>query len=73
LTSYYTTLHIKTDNRVDYLRLPKFFKSITQIDLIDIDTKTTVNPINSDEQETYFHFDFLDNKLISSEVKIRII
>ncbi len=73
LTSYYTTLHIESDTRKDYIRIPKFFKSLLHIELIDVDTKTVVNPISSDETEEYFHFEFLDNKLITSESKIRII
>lgn len=73
LTSYYTTLHIASDTRKDYLRIPKFFKSIQHIELIDVDIKTVVNPINTSVEEEYFHFDFLDEKLIASTLKIRII
>lgn len=73
LSAYYSTLHIETDTRVDSLRIPKFFKSLLHIELVDVDAKTVINPINLDEEATYYHFDFLDNKLVSSTVKIRII
>ena len=73
LSAYYSTLHIETDTRVDFLRIPKFFKSLTNIELIDVDTKTVINPVNLDEEAEYYHFDFLDDKLVSSTAKIRII
>jgi len=73
LSAYYSTLHIETDTRVDFLRIPKFFKSLANIELIDVDTKTVINPVNLDEEAEYYHFDFLDDKLVSSTAKIRII
>jgi len=73
LSAYYSTLHVSSDSRVDFLRIPKFFKSIQQVELVDIDTKTVINPVNLDETELYYHFDFLDNKLVASTIKIRII
>lgn len=73
LSAYYSTLHIETDARVNFLRIPKFFKSISHIELVDIDTNTIINPINLDEEVDYYHFDFLDTKLVASTTKIRII
>ncbi len=73
LSAYYSTLHIQTNDRMDYLRIPKFFKSIEQIELFDKDNNVVVNPIETLNMDDYYHFEFLDKKLITSDIKIRII
>ena len=73
LNAYYSTLHVSVDKRKDSITIPNFFKSIQTIELVDMDTKTIVNPINVEETEEYFKFELLDEKLISSTVKIRLI
>jgi len=73
LTDYYSNLHISTNERMDFLRIPKFFKSVMNIELVDLDKKVIVNPINVNETDDYYEFEFLDKKLISSDIRIRII
>jgi len=73
LSTYYSNLKIITDKRSDYLRIPKFFKSILNIELFDKDNKVIINPITVQDTDDFYHFEFLDKKLISSDVKIRII
>lgn len=71
--AYYSNLHVVSDSRKDFLRIPKFFKSVMNLELFDEDNKIIVNPIEVTELDDYYHFEFLDKKLISTDVKIRII
>ena len=73
LSAYYSNLHIQTDKRMDYLKIPKFFKSIINLELFDKDNNVIINPIEVNDYDDYTHFEFLDKKLITSDVKIRII
>lgn len=73
LSSYYSNLHITVNARKDFLRLPKIFKDLDNIEIINKDDDTAINPIAIGEFDDYYHFEFLDRRLITANVKLRII
>lgn len=73
LDAYYSNLHINVDKRTSFIRIPKFFKKIINCEFVDNDSKTSVNPIIIDDLDDYLHFEFMDKKLLTSDVKVRII
>ncbi len=73
LSGYYSNLFIHTNKRSNFLRIPQFFKSIVNIDIIDVDSKTNINPIEVLEFDDYINFEFLDLKNIKAKIYIRII
>lgn len=73
LTGYYTDFKIHTNRTESFLNIPKFFKSIEHIEIIDVDEKVTVNPIETIEYDDYFYFEFLDKKNVIANIKARII
>ena len=73
LSGYYSNLFIHTNKRSNFLRIPQFFKNIVNIDIIDVDSKTNINPIEVLEFDDYINFEFLDLKNIKAKVYIRII
>lgn len=73
LTGYYTNFKVHTNRIESFLRIPKFFKKIENIEIIDIDEKTTVNPIETIEYDDYYHFEFLDKKNVIANINARII
>lgn len=73
LTGYYSNLTIHTNKRNGFLRIPNFFKNIVDLEIIDVDAKTTVNPIEVIEYDDYINFEFLDIKNIKAKVHVRII
>lgn len=73
LSAYTTTLTTTVNSRESFVRIPKFFKEIVTFDIIDLDTKSLINPIQVDEFDDYFHFEFLDKKNIKIVTKLRII
>ena len=64
---------LDVNKQVNYIKIPKFFKSLLHIELVDVDTKTVINPIDYSEEATYYYFEFLNDKRVSSTSKIRII
>lgn len=73
LSGYYSNLFIHTNKRSNFLRIPQFFKNIVNIDIIDVDSKTNINPIEVLEFDDYINFEFLDLKNIKAKIHIRII
>lgn len=73
LSGYYSNLFIHTNKRSNFLRIPQFFKNIVNIDIIDVDSKTNINPIEVLEFDDYINFEFLDLKNIKAKIYIRII
>lgn len=73
LSGYYSNLFIHTNKRSNFLRIPHFFKNIVNIDIIDVDSKTNINPIEVLEFDDYINFEFLDLKNIKAKIYIRII
>lgn len=73
LTGYYTNFKIHTNRSESFLKIPKFFKNISTIEIIDIDEKITINPIETIEYDDYFYFEFLDKRNIIANVNARII
>lgn len=73
LSGYYSNLFIHTNKRSNFLRIPQFFKNIVDIDIIDVDSKTNINPIEVLEFDDYINFEFLDLKNIKAKIYIRII
>lgn len=73
LDAYYSNLHIKVDKRTSFIRIPTFFKKIVNCEFLDNDSKTFLNPIETVELDEYLHFEFMDKKLISADIKVRII
>ncbi len=73
LSGYYSNLFIHTNKRSNFLRIPRFFKNIVNIDIIDVDSKTNINPIEVLEFDDYINFEFLDLKNIKAKIYIRII
>jgi len=73
LSSYYSTFTTTVNSRESYVRIPKFFKNIMTMEILDLDTNTIINPIEVNEFDDYYHFEFLDKKNIKINSKIRII
>jgi hypothetical protein len=73
LSAYYSNLKIHTSRRETFLNIPKFFKEIVNLELIDVDEKVTINPIETIEYDDYFHFEFLDKKNVIANIHARII
>jgi hypothetical protein len=73
LSSYYTTMHVTVNMRESFVRIPKFFKNIMTLEIIDLDNNTIINPIEVNELDDYFHFEFLDKKNIKINARLRII
>jgi len=73
LNSYYTTVKIHTNRMESFLKVPKFFKNIISIEIIDIDNHVGVNPIETIEYKDYIYFEFLDKKNIIANINARII
>lgn len=72
-TGYYTNLRVHTSRREKYLKIPKFFQRIEIIEIIDIDNKVTINPIEVIEYDDYFYFEFLNEKNVITNIKARIL
>jgi hypothetical protein len=73
LTGYYSSFKIHTSRSESFLRIPKFFKNIEQLELIDVDNKTTINPIETIEYDNFVHFEFLNKKNVVANIHARII
>lgn len=73
LTGYYTDFTVHTSRSESFLKIPKFFKKIEHIEIIDVDEKITINPIETIEYDDYFYFEFLDNKNVIANINVRII
>ena len=71
--SYYSTWYININKPKSYIRLPKKFKTISSIEIIDIDSNSLINPISIDENDKYIQFNFLDYKRFKCIIKVRII
>lgn len=73
LSSYYTNLTVRTSRRESFLKVPKIFRNIVSIDIVDVDDKVNVNPIETIEYDDYLYFEFLDKKNIVATIHARII
>lgn len=73
LSSYFTTFHVTVNSRQSFIRIPKFFKSIMTFEIVDLDANMVINPIEVNELDDYFHFEFLDKKNIKINSRLRII
>jgi hypothetical protein len=73
LSSYYTNFKVHTSRRESFLKIPKFFKNIVSIEIIDVDDNVTINPIETIEYDDYFFFEFLDKKNVIANIYARII
>lgn len=73
LSGYYSNLSVTTNKMTSVLRIPNFFKNIVDISIVDIDSKSTINPIMVDNFDDYIDFEFLDKKNIIANLNIRII
>lgn len=72
-SGYYSNFKIHTSRMESFLRVPKFFKEMIDIQIIDVDNKVSVNPIETIEYDDYYHFEFLDSKNVIANVNARII
>jgi len=70
---YYSTWYINIDKPKPYLRIPKNFKTISSIEIIDIDTNNLINPISVEENNLYIQFNFLADKRYKAIINVRII
>lgn len=73
LGGYYTNFKIHTSDKSSFLKIPKFFKSIISMEIIDNDNKVSVNPIETVEYTDYVHFEFLSKKNLSVNLRVQII
>ena len=73
LSAYYSNFKVHTSRRESFLKIPKFFKNIVEIEIIDVDEKVTINPIETIEYDDYFYFEFLDKKNVIANIYARII
>lgn len=73
LSSYYSNFHITVNKRKEFFRLPKFFKDVLNIEILNLDDDTIINPIEVTEFDDYYHFELLDKRLIKVDAKLRII
>jgi hypothetical protein len=73
LTQYYTNFKIHTNRKESFIRVPKFFKNIVEMEIVDIDANAAVNPIDVTELDDYIEFEFLDKKNIIANIYARII
>jgi len=70
---YYSTWHIKIDKPKTYLQIPKKFKNIFSVEIIDIDNNSLINPISVEENDSYIRFNFLEDKRYKAIINVRII
>lgn len=73
LNSYYSNLKIHTNKRESSLKIPKIFKDVMNIEILDLDEKAAINPIEIKDLDNYLEFEFLDKKNIDVSLQIRII
>ena len=73
LASYHTTVRISISDKSSYLKIPKFFKSIDRLEIVDVDEKTSVNPIDIHQYNDYVEFEFLNKKNIVAYVDVKIV
>lgn len=73
ITGYYSNFNITTNRMTDSLRVPNFFKNIVDLSIVDVDSKTTINPLSVNVLDDYIDFEFLDKKNINANLYIRII
>jgi len=73
LSQYHSTFKIHASSNADYINIPKFFKNIENLEIIDIENKVSVNPLSTTEFDDYYHFEFVDKKNVIVNAKIRII
>lgn len=73
LTGYYTNFKVHMSRSESFLNIPKFFKNIVDIEIVDVDDKVTVNPIKTIEYDDYYHFEFMDKKNVIANIYARII
>lgn len=73
ITGYYSNFNITTNKMTDSLRVPNFFKNIVDLSIVDVDSKTTINPLSVNVLDDYIDFEFLDKKNINANLYIRII
>ena len=72
LSSYFSTFSVTVNSRESFVRIPKFFKDIIMLEIIDLDNNTAINPIEVQEFDNYFHFEFLDKKNIKIKSQLKI-
>lgn len=73
ITGYYSNFNITSNKMTDSLRVPNFFKNIVDLSIVDVDSKTTINPLSVNVFDDYIDFEFLDKKNINANLYIRII
>lgn len=73
LTGYFSDFKVTTSGRASSLKIPKFFKNIVSMEIIDTDEKVTINPIEVIDYDDYLDFQFLDKKNVIANLHVRII
>lgn len=71
LAPYFSTLKIHTNKSESFLKIPKFFRNIESMEIVDCDMKVAINPLSMVEYDDYFHFEFMNKKNIKANVYIR--
>jgi len=73
MSGYYTDLKIIPNRKEMIIKIPKFFRKIEYLEIVDVDKQVCVNPMVVTEHNEYFYFEFLDKKNVVINMRVRII